>query len=271
MAYENSGNNTQKKSVNTGGQRYVNGHMVVPCALTVAYWDDMVKLSFAKELPKEQITQMRRYDYEHSVVSCLTRVKSNMLVKHFHEKFLPALQANEEFAISVSVGVVNQIQLATNIIEGVAHPVIRLIKDMNEQTLIPTDVVEYEFNTTEIIYGYNPKTGSFTDRVYDYGELLLFIHDLESSVEASSNAYVHTDRVVQRYMNDKVDNKLNQIGTKLGLNLDTRPQYAAGGYGGQGSIFENRSSYSNNNSSTFTVETSNVGSIDQLNELIPTE
>lgn len=274
MAYENNYNNNsnngqqQKRSVNTRGNSYYNSNQVTPCCLTVSYWDNMVKLNFAKMLPPEQQTVSRKYDHDNEVISAMTRIKAETLYEKYKEVIVPALEKAEDEAISVTVGGVNQIQIATNVdTEGVPHPCIRLIKDIGEDLKAASaNILEYDFNTTEVVYGYNPEKGTFTKREFIFSELELFMRDLNSAVEASSNAYVHTDRVVTKYMTDRTDSKLNQIGAKLGLQLDSNPRYTSG-RGGQGSIFDGPQ---NNTQSAggYEVPTDSVGSIEELNAAI---
>lgn len=267
MAYENN-NGQQKKSVNTRGTSYYNSNQATPCCLTVAYWDNMVKLSFARMLPQDQQTSSRRYDHENEVSSSMTRIKAETLYREYNNVIIPALEKAEDAAVSVTVAGVNQIQIATNVdTEGVPHPCIRLIKDIGEDLkAIPSNILQYDFNTTEVVYGYNPENGTFTKREFIFSELELFMRDLNSAVEASSNAYVHTDRVVTKFMTDRTDSKLNQIGAKLGLELDSNPRYSTG-RGGQGSIFDG---VSNNTQSAggYEVPTNSVGSIEELNSVI---
>ena len=270
MAYENVNNNgqNQKRSVNTRGTSYYNSNQATPCCLTVAYWDNMVKLNFAPMLPESQQTVSRKYDHDNEVFSAMTRIKAQTLYTKYNELIVPALQEAKDEAISVTVGGVNQIQIATNVdAEGIPHPCVRLIKDIGEDLKADkNNIFEYDFNTTEIVYGYDPENGTFTKREFIFSELELFMRDLNSAVEASSNAYVHTDRVVTKYMTDRTDSKLNQIGAKLGLQLDSNPRFTTG-RGGQGSIFDTAQ---NNTQSAggYEVPTNSVGSIEELNAVI---
>ena len=278
MAYENNFNNNNgqyqnngqnnRKSVNTRGNAYYNSTQAVPCCLSVTYWDNMVKLGFAPMLPESQQTVSRKYDHENEVFSTMTRIKAQTLYTKYKEVIIPALQEAKEESISVTVGGVNQIQIAVKVdAEGAPHPCVRLIKAIGENLKAADEnIFEYEFNTTEIVYGYDPKNGTFTKREFIFTELELFMRDLNSAVEASSNAYVHTDRVVQKYMTDRTDNKLNQIGAKLGIDLETSPRFSAGGRGGQGSIFDGPSN--TQSVSGYEVPTNSVGSIEELNAVI---
>ena len=70
----------EKTNVNTRGASFKNSTSEKPCALLVTYWNDMVRLEFAPELPENEQTENRKYDYKHTVSTCLTRAKCNELV-----------------------------------------------------------------------------------------------------------------------------------------------------------------------------------------------
>ena len=237
MAYENN----DKKSINTSGMTTRNPNAEVPSALSVVYWDDMVKVSFAPELPHSQQTENRRYDYENSVFTTLSRNKCNELYNQYKEIIIPAIKSGENKAISVPIAGVHQFMIGTGVGEdGVPHPFVALIKNIDASTLQAEtkNIIKYEFNRGEYILNYDPKTGKYDDRVFTYNELDLFMQDLNSFREGSSNAYVHTDRVVNKYYKDTVNSKLDRIGEKMGLDLAYKPRYGNGGNGGQGSIFD---------------------------------
>lgn len=259
MAYEK-----EKQSVSTNGafRSTSGGHSDHPCALRITYFDDMVRLAFAPELPKEMQTETRRYDYEHDVMTALTRAKCNELCNLYIEKIRPAIQNCEDISVGVSLATVNLLQVGTGVVDGVPHPYIAFYKGLDPNSLVvPKETsLKFEFNTGEYILGYDPETGDFKERVITCNEIDLFFHDLMNIRDASSNAYIHTDRVVNRYWKDTLDSKLNRIGEANGLDLSTKPKYS-GTNGGKGSIFENQTGYNatssrQNDSSSATVVTS---------------
>ena len=60
MSEFNTTNNDNQKHVQTRVTNYTNGKASVPSALSVAYYDDGVRLVFAPELPKNEQTERRR-------------------------------------------------------------------------------------------------------------------------------------------------------------------------------------------------------------------
>lgn len=261
MAYENSNNSRQGRSVNTSGPSYKNANGEVACAITVKYWNDMTQVEFAPELPKSQQTQTRRYDYDHSVKVTLTRAKCKMLTMAYKNDIVPALAENNQLSRSVSVAGVNQLMIDTNIVDGQAHPLLKFIQNIDEKTLKadPSNVLIYEFNRAEILEDYNFETGEFKGILTPHFELDLFMSDLENALDSSSNAYVHADKYADAYFRDMIINKLNKIGEANGLQM-TSPQYGNNGGGGKGSIFTNASG----NGSQESVPAQNVSSLEEL-------
>lgn len=236
-------NNNNKRLTSTTNTTLRNGKADVPCALNVVYWDDGIKLEFCPELPKAQQTETRRYDYEHSIMTVLTRSKCNELYDRYVEVLIPAIKEGRDAAISVPIANVHQLQIGTGVgTDGVPNPFVRLIKNIDDNTLTAKheDIIKYTFNRGEYILNYDPVTGTFSERVLTYNEFALFMKDMKSFIAAGSNAYVHTHRVVERYHKDTMDNKLNKIGEKLGIDLSYKHKYGSNGHGGQGSIFDNK-------------------------------
>lgn len=263
----NSSNNNERSNrttTSTKGGHYTNSKQDVPCALDISYYDDMVRIQFAPELPAGKQTEHRRYDYENAVMTALTRVKCNELYNAYTEVIVPAIENCVDTSVSVTLAGVNLLTVGTGVVDGVPHPYIAFCKDLDTQTLIaPKEKrLKYEFNTGEYILGYNPNTGEFKRRVITYNEADLFFNDLKNIRNASSNAYVHTERAVNRYLRDSLDTKINRIGEKLGLELSTKTKYSRGN-GGKGSIFESTTSTMSERSSS-----NNITSIDDIDALM---
>ena len=264
MAYNND--TKKQNNVNTKGASFKNVSADKPCALIITYWNDMVKLEFAPELPENEQTENRKYDYEHTVSTCVTRAKCNELVNGYKNVIVPAIKACEDKAISVPIAQVNQLQISTNIKNGEPFPVIKLIQDINPDNLQASEnnIIYYEFNRGEYILNYDPEKGTFTERVVTNNELELFMSDLENVTDAGSNAYIHTDRCVNKYWKDNIDTKLNRIGEANGLNLSFKPQYGNTGRGGNGSIFDNKTGNAD-------ADTQTINSMEELDKALGEE
>lgn len=240
--YQN--NNKERKSVNTSGGKFRNPSSTTKYGLNVTYWDEKVKLSFVPELPENQQTESRRYDYDKTVDTVIVRSKCHELYNQYKDRILTAIKSGSEDAVSVPIADINQLQIAVDMIDGVPSTRISLIKNIDPNTLTATEnnIITYVFNTGEYIVGFNPRTGEYKERIFTYNEIDLFMNDLHCFVGAGSNSYVHTSRVVNKYWKDSIDTKLNRIGEKNGLDLSYRPRYGTNGNGGQGSIFDGKPS-----------------------------
>ena len=269
MDFNNSTNNSNdnQKHVQTRVATYYNSKVAngAPCALIIAYYDDGVRIQFAPELPKAEQTERRRYDYDHTIMTFVRRSKCLELYNAYNAVIVPALRDGKSAQVSIPLAQVNQIMLDTGVGEdGIPHPKLKYIKNIDPNTLIAdaNNVVSYEFNTGEYISGYDEVTGNFKERVVTFNELVLFMEDLKNITTAGSNAYVHIDRVVNKYWRDTLDNKLVQIGDKLGVDLSYRSTRSYGN-GSQGSIFNQRT-----NNQTQTAPQNTVNSLDALNQTI---
>lgn len=258
-----------KTSTSTKGGHYINPKQDTPCALDVSYFDDMVRVQFAPELPAGRQTESRRYDYENCIITALTRAKCNELCNVYNKVIRPAIENCEDETASVTLAGVNLLIIGTGVVDGTPHPYICFCKDLDPNTLVaPKEKrLKYEFNTGEYVLGYNPETGEYKQRVVTCNEIDLFFHDLENVRDASSNAYVHTERVVNRYLRDTLDSKINRIGEKMGLELATKPRFTRGG-GGKGSIFDNVNSNASSNEQS---SAANITSIDDIDALMASE
>lgn len=268
---ENNKGNVEKdtrKHVNTSCAHKVNGtasaNNIKQCALDIDYYDDRIKITFSPQLPLEEQTEKRKYDYnyQNQIVTLLTREKANELATAFENVMKPKLLKGEPETISVPIAGVNQLAITTEQGDnGILRAKLKLIKNIEPNSLIADggNVYEYEFNTGEYILGYDETNGSFKDRVITYNELNLFIKDLESVVSAFSNAYVHTDRCVNRYWKDTIDDKLNKIGGAQGLDLAYKPR----NNGTTGSIF------SGHTAQQTSTPTATITNLDELESELP--
>lgn len=257
MPENNQYNNNSKKSTNTRGYTTSNGRAGIPSALEVSYWDDMLRLAFTPELPENQKTETRRYDYNNSWITCISRDKANLLANAYEETIKDAIKNNVQKSVSIPVAGVNQLVLDTNVVDGVSHPLLKLVKDINPDTLKSDRVISYEFNTNELIVDYNEKEGKFGKRLLLNNELDVFIHDLSSFREASGKAYVHAYRTVERTYKDMVLDNTRKIGEKVGAEISYNSNYRRDGMG-YGSIFDK------NNNNSEKAPTSSVGSMEEL-------
>lgn len=266
--YQNNNGDGKKHVYTNGNTQYMNSNVEKPMVLRVIYYDESVRLEFIGELPKDQQTERRRYNYDKpAAITLLLRHKCQELYNAYKNVIIPALAKGENEQVSIPLAGVNQLVLDTNVGEdGVPRPRLKLVKsiDMSSGIADGSNVFTYVFNMGEYILGYNEVTGDFKKKVVTYNELELFMRDLNTNVDASSNTFVHTDRVVNRYWKETLDGKLNKIGEKLGLDMTSRPRYQTGN-GGQSSIFDNPS---RSNTSDVPYNNISVSDLDALESQI---
>lgn len=258
----NQTNNQEKQqTVNTRGYHTSNSAAIKAAACEWSFQGEMLKIIITPELPEHEQTERRRYDYDHSWITCISRLKCMDLYNQMKLTVLPSMQAKENIFVSVPVAEVNQFGFGAFFDDKGCHGYLKLIRNINPTDLTSNDEIVYEFRKGEIIVNYDNKSGKFDDRQLNETEMLLFISDLDNFIRASSKAYNHANRVVDKTYKDMVVSNIRAVGTKVGAEL---PSYnsaqRSGARFGQTSLF-------NNNSAQAPSDT--IMSLDDLN--IPIE
>ena len=135
--------------------------------------EDMVKIAFTAELPSQLQTESRRWDYDSQVITCIPREKCNELVNGYKNIIIPAIEKKTDTSIGIIVGGVNMIVVGTGVKLGKGEPApyIALHKNINPNTRLAENSVVYQFNTGEIITGYNAETGEAESSITTNNEL----------------------------------------------------------------------------------------------------
>ena len=239
MAYTNQ-NNDQKKSTNTRGATLVNmKSSIEPVLLMTSFWDDMLKLTFYPELPENQRTESKRFDRENGIITCISREKCNELHNCYENEIKPKLNdttsPKESHSVSVTVADVNQIVLGITVGEdGEYQSYIGLIKGIDPSTLKCNNVIKFEFPKGEYIVNYDPTEGTFGERKITHNGIDVFCKDLNDFRAASSKAYIHAARCVDKTFKDMLHDGIVAIGEKVGASV---------GFGGTGNSRYGRTSF----------------------------
>ena len=241
MANQNNNNNSQVAQVTTRGYHTSNSDAVKATAFEWSYQGEMLRLITSEELPENEQTEKRRYDYDHSWITCLTRLKCLDLAEQIKKLVIPAIKEKVDKFVSVTVGTVNQFGLGVKFDEnGKMTCYTKLIRNINPENLTSADEIVYEFRKGEVIVDYDNGTGKFGNRIQDEAEMYLFLKDLDNFVNASSKAYNHANRLVDKTYKDMIIADIRAIGAKVGAEVST--PYAAqraGAKYGQTSLFDN--------------------------------
>ena len=241
----NQNNNNQRPEATTRGFHTSNSGAIKATAIEWSYQGEMMRISISDELPENEQTEKRRYDYDHSWITCITRIKCLDLFTQFKATVIPDIVMNSSEKInkfvSVTVGNVNQFGIGAKTDEnGVLRCYVKLIRNIDPEKLTSNDEITYEFRRGEVISGYDNKTGNFEKRVQPQSELELFLRDMDNFVNASSKAYVHANRLVEKTYKDMILSDVRAIGSKVGAEVSV--PYAAqraGAKYGQTSLFDN--------------------------------
>lgn len=257
-------NDQEKRDVITKGFRTSNGKMEMATAFEWQYQGDMLKLIFTGELPKDKQTEKRRYDYDNSWITCVARAKCLDLAKQIKERLFKSLEENKECFVSVPVAEVNQVGIGLKFNkDGVPFFYAKLIRNISPETLTTSDEIIYEFRKGEVIVDYDNSTGKFGEREITNNEFLLFLNDMDAFVMATSKAFNHANRVVDKAYKDMISGDIRAIGKKVGAEV-SQPYSSsrAGASYGQASLFDNNAE---------TAPTNTINSLDELGAELPFE
>lgn len=232
--------NQDRPTVTTRGQRVFNSNNNNKSTFEWSFQGDMMKIILTPELPESEQTEKRRYDYDHSTITCITRAKCLSLYEECKKELLPLLEKGEPGFRSVPVADVNQFGIGIKPTDKGWTGYVKLIKNINPETLTSNEEISYEFRKGELIKNYDNKTGKFAERVETDDEFLLFLKDLNEFTKAASKAYVHAQRVVDKTYKDMISNDIRSIGKKVGAEMTTFGSSTGGGSQyGQQSLFDN--------------------------------
>lgn len=252
MAYANQ-TKEERKSVSTRGAVYKNTELTIPCALDVSYQDEMVRLAFTPPLPEGERGEKRLFDYNHQILTALSRQKCTELYNKYKEYIVPAIKNKEQKFISVEVGEggANQIGISTGVNmgkDGECHPCLILIRGIDPTTKQSDNIILYEFVKGAVNVDYNPVTGEVRERITTDMELESFMEDLKSIRDAFTKAQTHSNRLVDKSYKDQVMDGIRAIMTKLGIEVNygsginnRNAGYSAAGLG-YGNIFNSGNS-----------------------------
>jgi hypothetical protein len=259
-------NSKDKPSVNTRGYAFMNREGFEPSAMTVGFWDDKMTITINPALEPSKQTNDRFYDYEKSVKTSLTLEKVMSLMYKISKEIIPAIESDTDKSIGVAVGNDGMIAVGTGkSITGSIRPFLALFKGINPDTKKAELSIYYEFRTIDSIDDYDPATGKYTLGTKVYSELLLFIEILKSTIIGMSNAGTHSDRYVNKFVNDRLYDAVVSIGEKVGANVTPRGGNRMGGFG-QRTTWGSQSS--NESDLEAMAEAAQLTNLDQMEEYL---
>lgn len=242
--YQTNANEYKQPRVYTSGYEFRNYNGTLQASgLDQKYLNDTMSIHFIPELPENLRTEKKRFDYTNTISTLLVPEKALALYIAYKQKFVPALEAGEEFSTSVIIADVNALRISTGVKDtGKVTPYVQLIKGINPDTLTSEIEIKYEFKSTTLIENYDPNEGSFSGKTSSFIELELFMENMKEFALAAGNAGVHASRVVNRYANDRLNANVEKIGEKVGAEIQQRSTYnnGAANYRNNSPLFETK-------------------------------
>lgn len=236
----NQNNQDRPQTISTRGYQTSNPNAIKATAFEWSYQGEMLKIIISPELPENEQTEKRRYDYDHSWITCISRVKCLELYNQINSLIIPSMEKKTDSFVSVPVADVNQFGIGVKFKDGECTGYVKLIRNINPTDLISKDEIIYEFKKGESIINYDNETGKFQGRELNETEMYLFISDLESFVRASSKAFNHANRVVDKTFKEQVTSMIRAIANKVGAEIPTyNSAQRSGAKYGASSLFDN--------------------------------
>lgn len=245
------GNNKTQANTNTNGIQLSNKDGFDPSTLGLAFWNNMISVKMNPALEKSKQTENKVFDYEATIQTTLTIEKAQVLLEKINEVILPAIREGKEASRSVIIGGDSLLYIGTGVKQfGEVKPHLAIFKSLDADTKKPEIGIFYEFKTCSVISDYDHITGSFQQDSPVSAELSLFIKFLEVAIEALTHAHSHSQRTVDRYFREKLN---EAVGVKSGSSF--------GGRTTTRNIFGDDTSTQSNSQ---TVDKENVGSINDF-------
>lgn len=260
----NTQNNSKDNtiSMNTKGYQFSNRNGFDPSALTVGYWNEMLSLRINPALEPSKQTESKIFDYEKSVSTSLTLEKIMTLLYGITKEVMPAISANEDKSIGISVSGDSLIVVGTGKKQtGSIRPFLGIHKGLNPDTKIAETSIFYEFKTTETVNDYDEKNGKYNLCKGIQSELMLFVELLKSAIVGLGNSVAHSQRNVSKWQTERTNGQINAIAEKVG---------ASTGFSSNKSSYQRRPnvSFDSQSSKDTGVELSELENIDDLNNFL---
>ena len=208
-------NNNNKPSINTRSLQFYNVQGFSSSTVVLSLWNDVfvsIKISNAKKV--EEQTNGSVFDYDNGIVTAVPVNKIYDLLAGL-DKIKEAYKDNIDASIYVSISGNNLIGYGTRNIDGRQVYYLAIHKGLNEDK-IPEISAYYEFNSGFNIENYDPSSGNSTSNLVDDTEFSIFISWLKDQITAASKAVAHSVKVVLDYNLNRIENKLNVIGSAVG-------------------------------------------------------
>lgn len=214
MANFTPSNNNQRKSVsvNTNGRRLTNLDGKIQSALDMVHWNSMLTLRFSPALPEGQRTETKFFSEEGVLQCALSADRLIHLSTGIIDKVLPAMDNGSDDQVVVPLGSDGVFGIYTRNVDGEQITYAMIAKGLDPKTRIPESYLMYQFKQTLVLSDYDHRNGDFATAANNKPELLILLAHMQESIKATTQAYVHAHRVVDRTFRESVLGALGVAG-----------------------------------------------------------
>lgn len=217
--------------------------------ITFSYWKSFIKISIARRDPKSFGKDKPSFDMDNKLSIYIKHQKARMFAQEIRKFF-----SGEDTRINVGIGSGNAVIVVTNI-DNVPAISIRTAAengDFNNATYICNQ-------RYDVIYDHDADSFNFTSDFDSYKniEVEVIARQLEDFANAVNNAIAYSVIDNTAYNNYKLNNNINAIATKLGVDLTNKSNNAKRGY----NSFNNTNSTSSFSKSTLDDLDEAIGSL----------
>lgn len=276
MNFNKNANNNSRDAVNvnTRGMQFMNSEGFSPSTLLFGYWNEMISLKIHPALEKSQQTESKRFNYEEVTSTAITLEKAATLLSKIESDILPVYGSENRFR-GIPVGGDSLVGVGIRQDGDNTISYLGIYKGLDENTRKPQSAIWYEFKAGYTVDDYDHETGQFNVTQNVPGELMLFTAALRSAIDGLTHAKAHSARTVDKFFRDRLVNKLDEIGAKLGVETASKQSWGNNnGYNrsNRGDIFSGGGSSQSSNSNVDldggSASISKLSNIDDINQFM---
>lgn len=207
----NQGDFQNRNNVNTRGIQLYNINGFYPSTVKFDFWNDsFASIAIFPAKAKELQTEKDRYDYENRIAAAVSHPKVMELLDNI-PRIIKAYEDGQDANSYVDIAGNNLFGYGTmKNKDGKQIFYLAVHKDLDDNR-IPRQSAYYEFNFTQSISEYDPKTGNYAMVASKLGEFAIFRKYLEEAYAATTHAVAHSVKVAHDYWMRRLDAKVDAV------------------------------------------------------------
>ena len=164
MAGNTYNNNTRKNdSVNTSGLQNYNGDGFHQSTIEIGYWNKMINIKISPALEVSKRTQTERFDYTKTISVACAPAPIRLFAENVLEEVIKAYNAGDTMtAKGITVGLDNALVAGVKLEGDQLVPHITIMKKIDGGTMLPSEMISYQFQPIVFINSYDIGEGSAT-------------------------------------------------------------------------------------------------------------